>query len=85
VNHGEGVYVGGVTGGGPADRAGIRKGDVIVNIGGTRVASPSDVAQAVDSRQPGDQVRVTVVRADGTREDVPVTLGRRPANAPKTP
>jgi S1-C subfamily serine protease len=85
VNAGEGVYVEGVTGGGPAGRAGIRKGDVIVNVGGTRVASPSDVAQAVDSRQPGDQIRVTVVRADGTREDVPVTLGRRPANAPKTP
>jgi putative serine protease PepD len=78
----EGVYVQSVTGGGPADRAGIRNGDVVANVAGRRVASPSDVASAIADRQPGDQIRVQVVHADGTRADVPVTLGRRPAHTP---
>jgi putative serine protease PepD len=78
----EGVYVDNVSGGGPADRAGIRSGDVLVNVAGRRVAAPADVASAIQGRQPGDQIRVEVVRSDGTRADVPVTLGRRPAKSP---
>src|SRR4051794_17318916 len=78
----EGVYVQDVTGGGPADHAGIRSGDVLVNVAGRRVASPSDVSEAIQGREPGDQIRVTVVHSDGTREEVPVTLSRRPAKSP---
>jgi putative serine protease PepD len=78
----EGVYVDDVTGGGPADRAGIRSGDVLVNVAGRRVAAPADVAQAIQGREPGDHIRIEVVRADGTRAEVPVTLGRRPAKSP---
>ena len=78
----EGVYVDDVTGGGPADRAGLRSGDVIVNVAGRRVAAPQDVSEAIQGREPGDQIRVEVVRADGTRADVPVTLGKRPAKSP---
>ena len=78
----EGVYVDDVTGGGPADRAGIQNGDVLVNVAGRRVASPQDVAEAIQGREPGDQIRIEVVRADGTRAEVPVTLGKRPAKTP---
>jgi putative serine protease PepD len=78
----EGVYVQDVTGGGPADKAGIKSGDVLVNVAGRRVADPSDVAEAIQGREPGDQIRVTVVHSDGTREEVPVTLARRPAKSP---
>jgi putative serine protease PepD len=78
----EGVYVQDVTGGGPADNAGIRSGDVLVNVAGRRVSAPADVSEAIQNRQPGDQIRIEVVRADGTRADLPVTLGRRPAKTP---
>src|SRR3954447_909232 len=78
----EGVYVDDVSGGGPADRAGIRSGDVVVNVAGRRVAAPQDVSEAIQGREPGDQIRIEVVRSDGTRAEVPVTLGKRPAKTP---
>jgi len=49
---------------GPADRAGLRGGDVIVEVGGRRVRSPADVARAVERRSPGDKVEVVVVRGE---------------------
>src|SRR3954468_2117598 len=78
----EGVYVDDVSGGGPADRAGIRSGDVLVNVAGRRVAAPQDVSEAIQGREPGDQIRIEVVRSDGTRAEVPITLGKRPAKTP---
>jgi putative serine protease PepD len=79
---GEGVLVQRDSSGGPADKAGINPDDVVTNIGGKRVSSPSDVAAAIEGRSPGDQVEVEVVRPDGTRETVVVTLGRRPTKSP---
>ena len=78
----EGVYVQNTRGGGPADRAGIRTGDVVVNVAGRRVSEPADLSQAIQARQPGDTIRVEVVHGDGTREEVPVKLGRRPTRTP---
>src|SRR4051795_7514162 len=71
---GEGVLVQSASSGGPAGKAGINPDDVITNIGGKRVGNPSDVAAAIENRSPGDQVEVEVVRPDGTRETVVVTL-----------
>jgi putative serine protease PepD len=82
LRQGEGVFVDKVNSGGPADDAGIRYGDVLTNVGGRRVADPSDVAAAIDGRHPGDDVEVEVVRSDGTRESLLVRLGRRPAKSP---
>src|SRR3954454_13125893 len=58
LREGEGVLVGKVTKGGPADDAGIRDGDVLTNVAGQRVADPSDVATAIEGHQPGDDVDV---------------------------
>ena len=79
---GEGAFVEESSAGGPADRAGIRYGDVVTRVGGRRVAGPADVGDAVAGRHPGDDVDVEIVRADGTRESVLVTLGARPAKTP---
>ena len=76
---GEGVYVQNARGGGPADDAGIRQGDVIVTVASRAVQTPSDLSEAIDGKSPGDTVRIEVVRADGTRESVPVRLGKRPS------
>ena len=53
-------------------------GDVIVDIGGKPVRSTEDVATAVSTRKPGEDVSVTVVR-DGLRVKVRVKLSQRPS------
>jgi S1-C subfamily serine protease len=63
---------------GPAARAGLRRGDVIVSVSGRRVRDPDDLAAAVIDRQPGDRVRIEY-RRDGESRSVEVVLGRRPA------
>jgi putative serine protease PepD len=77
---GDGVLLGDVPAGGPADDAGVRAGDEIVSVDGRRVRSPADVSAAVNARDPGDRVRVEVLR-DGRRLELEVTLGARPERA----
>jgi S1-C subfamily serine protease len=72
-----GADVNDVIGGGPADKAGLRKGDTIVTIGGADVREPDDVAAAVNARKPGDEVAVVVERG-GDRRTLTVTLGAQP-------
>src|SRR3954466_5730327 len=78
----EGVYVQDERGGSPADRAGIRTGDVVVNVAGRRVSEPADVAEAIQGPQPGAPLRIEGVHGDGTREELPVRLGHRPTRTP---
>jgi len=75
----DGAQVGEVTGA-PAQRAGLRTGDVIVSFDGRTIATASDLGQAVLTRKPGDTVKVLVQR-NGSRETVSVTLGTRPDTA----
>jgi putative serine protease PepD len=74
-----GVEVQDVTPGGPAQRAGLRAGDVVVSVDGREVSEPGDVTDALDGNEPGDSVEIEVER-DGARERLEVTLGTRPAN-----
>jgi putative serine protease PepD len=60
--------------GGPADRAGIQPGDVIVAIDDKPVADSSELIVAIRSRSPGDTVTLTVHRG-GDEQSVKVTLG----------
>ena len=78
---GEGARVEDVTAGGPADEAQIRVGDRITGIEGRRINDPDDVAEAIDSRRPGEQIEVEIDRG-GVRESVDVTLGVRPDRIP---
>ncbi|WP_030664472.1 S1C family serine protease [Streptomyces rimosus] len=71
---GAGVSVESVKQGGPADKAGIKAGDVIVKFDGTDVSTMQDLSEALAGHKPGDQVEVTVDR-DGERKTVRVTLG----------
>jgi putative serine protease PepD len=63
-----------VTAGAPADKAGLKAGDVITKIGDRLVYSYQDVAAAVRSHRPGDVVPVTYTR-NGSSTTVNVTLG----------
>ncbi|HEY0215234.1 MAG TPA: trypsin-like peptidase domain-containing protein [Cellulomonas sp.] len=62
-----------VTPGGPADRAGIRAGDVILSIDGRPVTESDELVVAIRARTPGDAV-VLRVRSGGTERDVRVVL-----------
>ena len=58
-----GVYINEVAKGGAADKAGLKKGDVIVAIGGAKVSGPSAVQEKVNSFHPGDETEVTYIRS----------------------
>jgi putative serine protease PepD len=75
-----GAVVASVQRGGPAARAGIASGDVITEINGQRVSSPSDVADALATAKPGENVSVAIDKPDGWRATVQVTLGQLPSS-----
>ena len=64
---------------GPAQKAGIRIGDLIVSFDGKPVAGADTLSGLVQTRQPGDTVQVVVER-NGSSRTVSVTLGTRPDN-----
>ena len=64
---------------GPADDAGLRDGDVIVEVGGRPVRSPEGVTRAVGRRRPGDTVEVVLARGE-RRVTVRAELAERPRN-----
>jgi len=72
-----GVRLAGVDQGGPAARAGLRTGDVVVELNGERVDSARSMIRAIAGTPPGNTVRLTV-RRQGKDIEVPVTVGRRP-------
>lgn len=71
-----GVRLSGVTPGSPADDAGVKAGDVIVEFGGTAVKDLYGYTDALYAHRPGDVVRLTVVR-NGATVVLTATLGAR--------
>ena len=68
-----------VTSGGPADKAGLRAGDIITAVGGTPTPDTQALATVLAAADPGDQITLTAVR--GTQElTVKLTLGELPAS-----
>ena len=68
---GDGVKVASVTPGGPADKAGIKEGDVITQMDGEKVTSASSFIVALRSKAPGDMITL-VVRSAGKDRTVTV-------------
>src|SRR5262249_8081191 len=58
-----GVKLSGVRGGGPADKAGLKGGDVIVEFGERKIANIYDYTYAMDAVKIGQPVTVVVLRA----------------------
>ena len=80
--------------GGPAEKAGLEGGDekltfqaaqyrtggdVILQVDGQDIVGPDDLAHVIADHKPGDTVSLTVLH-DGQREEVKLTLGKRPDN-----
>ncbi|MCI0658564.1 MAG: M28 family peptidase [Acidobacteria bacterium] len=73
-----GVLLADVRTGGPADRAGIRGGDRIVSMAGTRIENLYDMTFALQDNRPGETIDVTVLRGN-ERLTLQATLGDRAA------
>ena len=68
-----GVYIEDVQKGGSADKAGLKKGDVIIAVDSTEITTPSSVQEKVNSYHPGDKAKITVMR-DGDKKVMEVTF-----------
>jgi hypothetical protein len=73
-----GVKLSGVTPGSPADKAGVRAGDIIVGMGKLEVADLQGLTDALRAHKPGDTVPLLLIR-DGQPLTLEVTLGTRAA------
>ncbi|MCT1558341.1 trypsin-like peptidase domain-containing protein [Helcobacillus massiliensis] len=69
-----GAEVKDITGGGAAQKAGIRRGDVIIAVDQIPVGSASGLTAIVRGLQPGSEHTITLIRGD-EKKDVRVTLG----------
>ncbi len=68
-----GMLLSAVVGGGPADKAGLRRGDRIVQIGTTEVRNVQDLMLVLGQAKPGTEVEVVFLR-DGQRQTVKATF-----------
>lgn len=64
----------GVQAGGPADKAGLKEGDIIQAIDGQNITANKGLLTLLQSHQPGDTITLKVLR-DGKKIDIKVTLG----------
>ncbi|MBC7318541.1 Do family serine endopeptidase [Candidatus Bipolaricaulota bacterium] len=78
----EGALISEVVPNSPADKAGIRAGDVIVAVDGEKIRNTNDLQMAIMYRKPGERVTVTLVR-DKQTISVEVVLEERPEEAPE--
>jgi serine protease Do len=72
-----GVIIAGVEHDGPALRAGVHAGDMVLALNGDHIDSARSLIRAVAAMPPGNLARLTVRRL-GHEVELPVTIGRRP-------
>jgi serine protease Do len=69
-----GAIVSSVEDGGPADKAGLKSGDIILKVGGKQVDQSNELPSVVARIQPGTKTDIEIWR-DGKRTTIPVTIG----------
>jgi serine protease Do len=83
LSRGGGALVGDVTPGGPAAKAGLERGDVILELDGQPVSGPDDLSVRISQTAPGTTVHLKLFRDRAVRE-VSVTLGELPEKGEAT-
>jgi serine protease DegQ len=72
----------GLVRGGPAEQAGVRRGDILLEVDGQPVASTSAMLDAIARLSPGSSARFRILR-DGRSFELQIVVGRRPPAAPR--
>ena len=78
-----GAFLTEVTEGGAADKAGIKKGDIIVKLDGQKVSGKDDLVSKLQYYESGETIEVVIARADSgeyKEQTVEVTLGSKPTS-----
>jgi hypothetical protein len=73
----EGMKIQGVSEGSPAEKAGLKGGDVIIRLGNKKIGTIYDYMEALGAHKPDEEVDV-VVKRDGKEVTLRVKLGTRP-------
>jgi serine protease Do len=71
-----GVLVQQIQPGGPAEKAGLKTGDIITSIDGRSIKDGDDLVNEIASRRPGSSIRLSYLR-DGKQADATVAIGDR--------
>ena len=71
----KGAEISSITKESAAEKAGLKKGDIITKIGDAKIEDAEDVTKAVRSHKPGDKVAITVLR-DGKEQKLNAELGK---------
>ncbi len=74
----DGALVASLQNGGPAERGGLKVGDVVETVNGRKVSSASDMTRRVAFARPGDTLRLTVLRG-GREASLDLRAGLRPS------
>jgi len=72
-----GAIIAGVLKGGPADRAGMKPGDILVSIEGKPVADTTEMLNVIAQLTPGQNISMTVLRKSQETK-LGITVGKRP-------
>jgi S1-C subfamily serine protease len=78
-----GALIAGVLRGGPADKAGVKPGDVLVEVQGTPVADPTAMLNLIAALPPGSTAKMKLKR-QGQDVDATISVGRRPKPQPRS-
>jgi hypothetical protein len=73
----KGLLLGGVIGGGPAEQAGLQKGDVVIEINGQTIANIYDYTYALETLKIGQGVKVVYMRGTERRETTLTPAARK--------
>ncbi len=73
----KGVLVGDVIEGSPAEKAGLQRGDIIVEFAGKKIEEPNQIRNMVANTEPGQTIEMKIVR-ENKKDTLKVTIGDLP-------
>ncbi|CAN5155183.1 Do family serine endopeptidase [soil metagenome] len=73
----DGAIIAGVVKGGPADRAGVKTGDILTSVGGKAVLDSNEMLNLIARLTPGDHAALAILR-DRREQKIDVEIGKRP-------